>query len=162
MDSGAEILVAEDNELNRKVIEAYFEVLNVTYDIAEDGNEALSMLTTHRYDLALMDVRMPGMNGNEVVQAVRKMDEPHPWFVAVTAGSADETNERYSEAGFDEHLPKPLRIGDVEALLARRRNSIERLVVANDAHGGNGGRTVDGDLDAGVDDNVLGRDRGLS
>ncbi|MGI9606441.1 MAG: response regulator [Acidimicrobiales bacterium] len=121
MTGRARVLLAEDNQLNRKVIRAYFGVLGIALDEAHGGFEALERIETGQYDLVLMDVQMPGMNGVEVVEAVRQLDMVQPRLVAVTAGAMDGAFDRFIAAGFDEFLPKPLSLDDLRSLLDRHR-----------------------------------------
>lgn len=120
MPTAARVLLADDNELNRKVISAFFDHLGVALDIVSDGGSALEQLTNNEYDLALLDIQMPVMSGFEVVEAIAARPEPAPWLVALTATAVPGADQRYQDAGFDEFVSKPLGIATIEALLLRR------------------------------------------
>jgi PAS domain S-box-containing protein len=115
------ILLAEDNAINRKAITRMLELAGFRLDAVADGAQALAALERERYDLVLMDVRMPVMDGLEATRrirdpgsAVRRHDLP---IVALTAGAMDSDRERCREAGMDDYLAKPVtRRALVEAL----------------------------------------------
>jgi len=107
------ILVADDSEDNRFVIRAYLKGTPYVLDFAEDGAIALEKLTTRRYDLALVDVHMPAMDGYTVVRQFRDFERargrPALPVLALTADAFQEAVEQSLAAGFTRHLAKPIR-----------------------------------------------------
>ena len=107
------ILVADDSEDNRSVIQAYLKKLPYTVDFVEDGASALEKLKTGVYDLALMDVHMPIMDGFSAVQAFREYERTQHRnalpVLALTADAFKDAVEKSLAAGFTQHLAKPIR-----------------------------------------------------
>ena len=103
------ILIAEDHPLNRRVAGIVLEGAGLRYEFAEDGAAAVAAVRTGRFDLVLMDVHMPRMDGLEATRAIRAL--PHPLsaipIIAVTAASPDEVSE-CREAGMDDFVSKPI------------------------------------------------------
>ncbi len=104
------ILLAEDNAVNRSVVLGMLQKLGLTADEAVDGEEALAALRTHRYDLALMDCRMPKMDGYEVTRRLRSTEgeNRHIPVVAVTAYAMKDDREKCLRAGMSDYLGKPI------------------------------------------------------
>lgn len=111
------VLLAEDNELNRKVMLAFLDRLGYACDVAVDGSEVLERIGAQEYQLILMDIRMPGLNGVEVTRRIRAMDIPQPYIVAVTASAMPFDAPEYTEAGLDGFLSKPLRMAQLQETL---------------------------------------------
>jgi CheY-like chemotaxis protein len=116
---GLRILLAEDNEVNRITTTAMLGLFGITTDTACDGQEAVAMSGTTRYDLILMDCQMPIMDGFSATQEIRKRDVSGPRIpiIAVTADALPEDLERCLEAGMDDHLAKPFLMGGLQAKL---------------------------------------------
>ncbi|MCG8511329.1 MAG: ATP-binding protein [Rhodospirillales bacterium] len=119
------ILVAEDNLVNRKVTEKILSRAGHSATLASSGDEALDLLESETFDLAIMDVNMPGMSGIEAVKLYRvaSMGEPHMPIIGLSADATDETRNACLEAGMDFYLTKPVA---AQKLLAE----IETLVMA--------------------------------
>lgn len=100
------ILVAEDNDSNF-ILMTY--ILKKKYEIAraKDGKEAVEMAETGEYDLILMDIKMPNMNGLEATAAIRKRDANIPIF-ALTANAFDTDRDDALAIGCNEFIPKPV------------------------------------------------------
>ena len=117
------ILVADDSEDNRTVIRAYLNKLPYTLDFVEDGATALERLQTGTYDLALMDVHMPVMDGFTAVRAFReyeRVQNRHALPVlALTADAFKDAVEKSLAAGFTMHLAKPIRKSTLLEAIAR-------------------------------------------
>ncbi len=108
--AGSRILVAEDDWVNQEVaIELLREVLGFTVDIAPDGSVALDMLQRQPYDLVLMDMQMPIMDGVEATRCIRAMSE-YEWLpiIAMTANAFAEDQALCLDAGMDDFLAKPV------------------------------------------------------
>jgi signal transduction histidine kinase/DNA-binding response OmpR family regulator len=103
------ILVVDDQHYNLELLQAIFENWNVTNDLCENGEEALKMLGENSYDLVLLDIQMPGINGFEVARQFRDTEPTgnHTPIIALTAGTSDEDKAKAKEAGMDLFLSKP-------------------------------------------------------
>lgn len=119
---GLRILLAEDNLVNRLVTVRLLEKQGHTLDIAVDGNEAVAKGKAGNFDLILMDVQMPGMDGFEATAALREIDAArgrHVPIIAMTAHALKGDRERCLAAGMDGYISKPFK---VEELLTQIEN----------------------------------------
>lgn len=118
------VLVVEDNETSRLVAASMLQMLGIhNVEMAENGAEAIEKLSARRYDLILMDIQMPVMDGVEVVKVVRDLsssvlDHDVP-VVAMTANILTADRERYFCAGISDYIAKPILPDDLYALLTR-------------------------------------------
>jgi signal transduction histidine kinase/CheY-like chemotaxis protein len=115
------ILIAEDNAVNRKVVLAMLERLGYRADCVGNGLEALQSLARQPYDLVLMDMQMPELDGIEATKRFRAIapgDTP-PYILALTANVRKEDYQACLDAGMQDFLSKPVRIDDLMAALAR-------------------------------------------
>jgi len=122
------ILLAEDNPLNQKVARLLLEKLGYSADLAANGLEVLAALERQDYDVVLMDVMMPELDGLEATRRIvaRWPRERRPRIVAVTASAMREDRERCLAAGMDEYLSKPIDLQALaEALQHSRRETRE-------------------------------------
>ena len=105
------VLVAEDNAVNQRVVLLVLERLGHRADVVASGSEAVQAVQAAPYDLVLMDVQMPDMDGLEATQRIRAGLPPHrqPHIVALTANALSEDRERCMAAGMDDYLAKPVR-----------------------------------------------------
>lgn len=103
---GLRILLVEDNALNVLVAKRVFQDKNVTLDIAEDGFIALEKTLQNTYDIILMDLHMPGMDGFETTKAIRKTNKDVP-IIAFSADVSDEAKEMTINAGMNDFITKP-------------------------------------------------------
>ncbi len=115
------ILVAEDNSVNLKVALLMLERLGYHAGVAANGLEVLTALRAQSYDLVLMDVQMPGMDGLEATRRLRAElpAERQPRIVAVTANALRGDREVCLAAGMDDYLSKPIRLEDLQAAILR-------------------------------------------
>jgi len=105
---GSRILVAEDDPVNQMVIEAILEDAGMAVDIVENGKKAVERIAAADYDLVLMDMQMPEMDGLTATRVIRRMhDKAHLPIIAVTANAFDEDRERCLEAGMVDFIAKP-------------------------------------------------------
>jgi CheY-like chemotaxis protein len=112
------ILLAEDNAINQRVALRLLERLGYRADVAANGMEVLDALARQRYDVVLMDVQMPEMDGVEATRIIRQRWGARPHIIAMTAHAMQGDRERYLQTGMDDYISKPVRIEDlVEALL---------------------------------------------
>ena len=107
----AHILVVDDNATNRMVAEALCEMFDCTSECAEDGVEAVEAARTGRFDLILMDIRMPRMDGVEAARAIRAMPGPAGIvpIIALTANADPEDAKTYIESGMHSVVEKPIK-----------------------------------------------------
>jgi CheY-like chemotaxis protein len=114
------ILLAEDNRVNQKVASRLLEKRGHHVVLAENGAEALAALAQHSFDLVLMDVHMPGMDGIAATLAIRGQEEItglHQLIIAMTALAMKGDRERCLAAGMDGYLSKPIDLEQLDHLL---------------------------------------------
>ncbi|MFZ0522060.1 MAG: response regulator [Candidatus Acidiferrales bacterium] len=117
---GARVLLVEDNELNREVATGLLEDAHLAIDTAENGQIAVQMVAEHNYDLVLMDMQMPVMDGLAATRAIRlKPQFQSLSIVAMTANVMESDREKCTEAGMNDHLAKPIDPGALFAVLLR-------------------------------------------
>ncbi|MBS1519447.1 MAG: response regulator [Bacteroidetes bacterium] len=105
-----DILVAEDNTINQKMILKVLEKLGYNAAVANNGREAIQMLDEQFYDLILMDVQMPEMDGLECTRYIRENFERQPVIIAMTANAMVEDKEECLKAGMNNYIAKPVKI----------------------------------------------------
>jgi len=118
------VLVAEDNRVNQRVIMRMLEKLHHLPVLCANGRDAVTAFTTQAFDLVLMDVQMPEMDGLEATAMIRRHEADHPArprvpVVALTAGALKEDRDRCAAAGMDDFLTKPFTPDALGAILAR-------------------------------------------
>jgi PAS domain S-box-containing protein len=115
------ILLAEDNAVNQKLALRLLERLGYRADVAANGLEAIDALRRQTYDLVLMDIQMPDMDGLEATQAIHREwpGERRPRIVAMTANVMKEDREACLAAGMDDYLGKPIRVEELVGALSR-------------------------------------------
>ncbi len=118
----ARILVAEDNQINQQVALGFLNRLGHQVDVVGNGLEAVDAVRLRPYDLVLMDVQMPEMDGIEATAAIRRLhrkDRRHLPIIAMTANALDGDRERFLTAGMDDYVSKPINRDKLEAALGR-------------------------------------------
>ncbi len=117
------ILLAEDHATNRKLALLTLERLGYLADVAANGLEVLSSLERQPYDLVLMDMQMPEMDGLEATRRIRQRwpGDSGPRIVAMTANAAKEDYDACIEAGMDDYLAKPIRVNELTTALRKCR-----------------------------------------
>ncbi|MGL6196298.1 MAG: response regulator [Thermoguttaceae bacterium] len=109
--SGKKILLAEDNKINQMVAEGMLKMHGIELTIAQDGAEAVEIVKNNDYDLVLMDIQMPNMDGLEAAKAIRVLDKPGieklP-IIAMTAHAMDSHYRKSLDAGMNDHITKPI------------------------------------------------------
>lgn len=113
------VLIAEDNLVNQKVAMHMLKKIGIRADVAANGLEVLRYLDRLSYDVVLMDVAMPEMDGFEASQAIRQRWSKRPYIIAVTAHSLDGDRERCLAAGMDDYISKPVHMEELVSALKR-------------------------------------------
>jgi CheY-like chemotaxis protein len=118
-----QILLVEDNTVNQLVGLTLLQKMGYGVDVVGNGEEAIEALQNKRYDLVLMDIQMPGMDGHEATQVIRDPKSPvrdhRIPVIAVTANVQLEDREASLRAGMDDFIAKPIRRAELSALLER-------------------------------------------
>jgi CheY-like chemotaxis protein/anti-sigma regulatory factor (Ser/Thr protein kinase) len=128
--SGACILLAEDNAVNQKVASAILEKAGHSVVLAPTGRKALSLWGEQQFDLILMDVQMPDMDGFEATAAIReqeKVSDAHIPIIAMTAHAMSGDRERCLDAGMDDYISKPIRGPSLLDLVAKYSKTASRV-----------------------------------
>lgn len=117
------ILVAEDNEANQELIKILLEKYGLTFDLANNGHEAVELYKQNSYDLVLMDEQMPVVNGIEAVKSILEYEElksiKHTPVSALTANVIKGAKERGLLSGFDSFLGKPIILKELEKVFLK-------------------------------------------
>jgi len=114
------VLVAEDNLVNQRLVAAMLKKEGHTVTIVENGRAAVDAAATAQYDVILMDVQMPEMNGFDATTAIRAHEQHTGWrtsIIALTAHAMRGDRERCLEAGMDGYVSKPVHIDDLRQAL---------------------------------------------
>jgi CheY-like chemotaxis protein len=112
------ILVVEDNKMNQKVIGTMLRALGYSFDLANDGYSGCLLANNNKYDLILMDLIMPEMDGFEASQKILEIDKSS-LIVAFTADNMPETKRKAELSGIRDFISKPVRIEDLKKLFAK-------------------------------------------
>ena len=116
--AGSRILLAEDNLINQEIIVDLLSDLHLSVDVAANGNEAVALAEAYAYDLVLMDMYMPELDGLEATRRIRALPTgARTPIVALTANAFEEDRERCLAAGMNDHLAKPVEPDDFFAML---------------------------------------------
>ena len=134
-DEGAlRLLAAEDNPTNQQVLAAVMGSLGIAVDIVGDGREALEAWRDGSYDLILMDIQMPVMDGMEAARAIREIEAEggrrKTPILALTANALNHQVEEYLAAGMDGHVAKPIEISKLYDAIGRALNDAAQAVPA--------------------------------
>jgi CheY-like chemotaxis protein len=122
----ARVLLAEDNLVNQKVAVHMLAALGLRPDVAANGLEVLDALNRQAYDIILMDVQMPEMDGLEATRRiVAGQPDPlkRPWIIALTANAVHGDREICLDAGMNDYISKPLKKEDLAAAFGRVRGA---------------------------------------
>ncbi len=119
---GVKILLAEDNVVNQKVMTRFLERWEVEMKVVNNGKEALDAIQECNFDVVLMDLQMPEMDGYEATEKIRKLDDPYKRkvpIIALTAAALKEVREHVYAAGMNDFVTKPFNPADLEQKLAQ-------------------------------------------
>jgi CheY-like chemotaxis protein/nitrogen-specific signal transduction histidine kinase len=120
------ILIAEDNLINQKLIIRVLNKLGYQPDLADNGQEAIDMLRENSYDIILMDVQMPVMDGLEATKAIRTGFDTQPVIVAMTANALVEDREICLQAGMDRYISKPIKLEELKNTLSEVSSQLHK------------------------------------
>jgi signal transduction histidine kinase/DNA-binding response OmpR family regulator len=115
------ILLAEDNVTNQDLVITLLSKMGYKIDAVDNGRKVLEMLERKKYDIILMDIQMPVMNGLEATKAIceKYPEQERPKIIAITANAMSGDRERYISAGMIDYLPKPIKFKDVQSVLIK-------------------------------------------
>jgi CheY-like chemotaxis protein len=116
---GLNILVAEDNQVNQLLMASLLKKLGHRFDLVGDGAAAVEAVQNTTYDVVLMDVQMPGVDGVEATHLIRALDGPakETPVIALTANAMAGDRERYLAAGMNGYVSKPIDLGQLTAAI---------------------------------------------
>jgi len=113
------ILVAEDNLINQKLIERILNKLGYKIDIANNGQDAVEKNSARLYDVIIMDIQMPIMDGYQATTLIREISEVQPITIAMTANALAEDREICLSYGMDNYISKPMKIELLVSMLEK-------------------------------------------
>src|SRR5690606_6556507 len=121
------ILLVEDNVINQMVATRMLNRLGYRPDIAANGNEAVDAVKNIKYDIVLMDILMPELDGLEASKIIKKEVAPEnkPVLIAMTANAMVGDRENYIQAGMDDYISKPVSIEAIKMLLEKWSANIQ-------------------------------------
>lgn len=124
------VLLAEDNYTNQELVVTLMKKMGYLIDAVENGRKVLEIMEHKTYDIVLMDIQMPVMNGIEATQAIIEKfpENSRPYIIAITANAMPGDRERFLEAGMCDYISKPIRFKDVQEILVkwgRKKNSLK-------------------------------------
>jgi CheY-like chemotaxis protein len=123
------ILLAEDNVVNQKVALKILDRMGYRADVASNGKEAVEAVKRQPYDVVLMDVQMPEMDGVEATTRIKEqLGANRPWIIALTANALQGDKERYLGVGMDDYLSKPIKLEELSGALSRCKPSAAAAV----------------------------------
>jgi CheY-like chemotaxis protein len=111
------ILIAEDNPVNQKLIQRVLNKLGYEPDMVQNGAAVLKKVATNTYDVILMDIQMPEIDGLEATAAIRASNWAQPFIIAMTANAMSEDKEICLRAGMDEYIAKPMKLQELVDML---------------------------------------------
>jgi len=119
------ILVVEDNHINQQVLSGLIEDLGHQVEISDNGPDAIDTIAAGNFDLVLMDVQMPGMDGMDATREIRRLDGPAGKvpIIAITANSMEGDRETCIEAGMNDFVAKPIDVSLLEKAIIRSQKS---------------------------------------
>ncbi|MFN8387967.1 MAG: GAF domain-containing protein [Anaerolineales bacterium] len=119
------ILLAEDNAVNQKLALRLLEQMGYRADVASNGLEAVESVARQKYDVVLMDVQMPEMDGLEATrQIISKWNQSHPRIIGLTANALEGDRELCFAAGMEDYISKPIRVNELVDALARASRQV--------------------------------------
>lgn len=128
------VLLVEDHVINQVLASKLLERMGITADLATDGAQAVRCVSEVAYDIILMDMQMPVMDGLEATRAIRQLPLPvQPYIIALTANAYDSDRENCLQAGMNDFLSKPFRVENLrEKLAVFRRTTVGAQIGLDD------------------------------
>ena len=102
------VLAVDDDPFNQSLIRLLLKSWKISADIADNGRDAISQLLRHQYDLVLMDIEMPGLNGYETTRVIRNEMLLNLPIIAVTSNNTERDRQLARESGMNDFVPKPI------------------------------------------------------
>ena len=124
MPAGLRVLLAEDNPVNQRLALKMLEKLGIRAVLAANGRQAVIEARRMQPDLILMDLQMPECDGLDATRAIRRLEQPQPVIVALTANALAEDREACLAAGMDDHLAKPFTLAELRHMLASQQDRL--------------------------------------
>jgi CheY-like chemotaxis protein len=130
------VLLVDDEKVNRDLVRRLLQSFPITFDEAENGSKAIEMFSSHHYDLVLMDLNMPNMDGLSATAEIRTRErslnaQPTP-VIAVTGSDSHEDTQKCVEAGCTRHLAKPIRREKlIKAVMPFARKKADNVLIVN-------------------------------
>ena len=125
------VLVVEDNEINRSLLYHLFNSWQLKFDLVNNGREAIDILQTKNYNLILMDIQMPEMDGYTATQEIRGKLQLNTPIIAMTAHAMAGEREKCLSYGMNEYISKPIREGQLHKLIAQFTNIVTPKPLVN-------------------------------
>ncbi|MEL0591899.1 MAG: chemotaxis protein CheB [Planktothrix rubescens PR222] len=122
--SQLKILIADDDEINQEFGLLLLKTFGYDADIANNGLEVLELLKKQSYDIILMDMQMPEMDGLTTTKMIRESSQTQPWIIAVTANVLERDHQRCLEVGMNDYLSKPIMIEDFNHAISKYLGSL--------------------------------------
>ena len=114
------ILVADDNVVNQRIMLKVFKIIGYAVDLASDGIEVLECIDKTKYDLIMMDMQMPLMDGYETTSTIRaQKSKPQPLIIAMTANTMSGAEQECLDCGMDDYISKPIVIDDIRNIISK-------------------------------------------
>ncbi|MEO1382798.1 MAG: ATP-binding protein, partial [Bacteroidota bacterium] len=122
-----QILIAEDNRINQRIAQKIFGSLGYEIHLVPDGQKAWEAVTHRKYDVIMMDVQMPILDGLAATQKIRQSPLfPQPIIIAMTANAMQEDRQRCLDAGMDDYITKPIKPSSIQEVLVKWGERLER------------------------------------
>gem|GEM_PF-990861 len=128
---GLKVLCVEDKKINQKVISLMLTHVNCRVELANNGKEAIEMLEKERFDIILLDMIMPVMDGLQTIKYLKSHMDLHPPVIALTANVMEEDKKKYFDAGIDDYLTKPINTRELYRKIARWHHKFETRLASN-------------------------------
>ena len=122
--SQLKILIADDDEINQEFGLLLLKTFGYDADIANNGLEVLELLKKQSYDIILMDMQMPEMDGLTATKMIRESSQTQPWIIAVTANVLERDRQKCLEVGMNDYLSKPIMIEDFNDAISKYLGSL--------------------------------------
>ena len=125
---GIKVLVVEDFSVNQRMLKGFLKPYDIVIDLAENGKEAVEKYQKNRYDMILMDIQMPVMDGIQATEAIRRIEKKDNLMktpiIALTAHAINGDRENFISYGMDDYISKPYRITELLEAMENQQNII--------------------------------------